>query len=665
MKRALTFGLLVFGAIGQPARAANPSDIDLTLRLTSNVSSYHLGELIGFEISYTSSAERKYLTSQTNPIPEYGSVTVRIAPPEGALDPRALRPCWGGIGGSFFSSGPLYLTSRPITERADLTNWYRIQKPDHYSVTVTSRMVSRLKSVDEGGGQEILTLESNSVEFDILPPDPGWEAEELQTILLDLDGAKNSGDRARAQYRLTLLDTPDAARKLVGLYLSSSDSEKYSYASGLTQSSQLDVIIPLLQTALSNPEVSPSGLPDLLAQLQVRKQLGVSAAVSDDPASQQKSQTECKDRHKLYDEFLRRENDLVLSRIEHQPGPQQSAAIYEAWHNVENQYAHDGQGVSTAQAPENLTQLRLAVLNIATELGADQQTWFVISEWKILPHEQLLPVIRYLALEHRLDAEKLWCEDWPRECSAGILSDALKPDSQIRAIHVLLVPEAEHPEMDSALREQLANPGILQDSAQSQRTAALVLRVGSRALLPAVDDALSRSAAGHRYNCEVEGYLLGYMFKVALEQGQRYLNEMLPDDKCGDQLFHILNSARYSDELVPAAVKALDSPNLRAAATAALFLGNRGSAQIEDALWQRLDALWLLWHDRAGELRTTVTPRDQEIQSQTSGLEQSLASALSHANNWKLTPSEHDRLRDGCLTERCQAIADGKMSLGL
>jgi hypothetical protein len=526
-------------------------------------------------------------------------------------------------------------------------------------------MVSRSKGVDEGGGQEILNLESNTVEFEVLPPDPGWEAQELQTILFDLDGAKDPGDRARAQYRLALLGTPDATRTLVELYLSSADSEKYSYASGLTQSSQLDVIIPLLETALSNPEVTPSGLPDLLAQLQVRKQLGVSAVVSDDPASQQKSQAECKERRELYDAFLRRENELVLSRIERQPGPQQPAAIYEAWHNVENQYAHDGEGVSMAQAPKSLTRLRLAVLNIAEEIEPDQQTQFVISEWKILPHEQLLPMIRDLALAHRLDADKLWCEGWPRECSAAILSDALKPDTQITAIHVLLVPEAEHPEMDSALREQLASPGILQGSAQSQRTAALILRAGSRALLSAVDDALSRSAAGHRYNCEVEGYLLGYFFKVAPEEGQRKLNEMLQDDKCGDQLFRILNSARYSDELVPVAVKALDSPNLSAAATAALFLGNRGSAQVEDALWKRLDALWLLWHDRAGELQTTVTPRDQGIQSQSSRLEQSLASALSHADNWKLTPSEGDRLHEGCLTDRCQAIADGKMWLGM
>jgi hypothetical protein len=163
----------------------------------------------------------------------------------------------------------------------------------------------------------------------------------------------------------------------------------------------------------------------------------------------------------------------------------------------------------------------------------------------------------------------------------------------------------------------------------------------------------------------MEGYLLGYLFKVDSEKGQLSLSEMLQDSQCGDQLFRILNMARYSDELVSVAVKALDSRNLSAAATAAVFLGDRGPAQVQGALWQRLDALWLLWHDRAGELRTTGTPFDRAIQGQSSRLEQSLASALSHANNWKLTPPEIGRLHDGCLTEQCQAIADGKMSLGL
>jgi len=560
---------------------------------------------------------------------------------------------------SILSGGPEYLGLLPVTERADLTKWYRFQKPGHYSVTATSHHVSRPKGADEGGGQENLTLESNIVEFDILPPDPSWETQELRSILGDLEKAENSGEPSLVSYRLALLDTPDSARKLVELYLSTPYAEKYSYASALSQSSRIDVIIPLLEAALSDPELSPSGVPELLAQLQVGKRLGVLPAISDDPAAQQQQQTECQERRKLHDDYLARANTLLLARAARHSGPQQSAAIYEAWYNAENQNAQ------SAQMPESLAQLRLAVLNVEKELAPEQQMQFVISEWKVMQHEQLLPLIRNLASAHRLDAVRLWCEDWSVECSAAIVSGALKPETQIMATEVLLMSEAEHPEADSALREQLGNPGILQDSARSQQIAALVLRAGSGKLLPAVDEILTRSAAKHGYNCEVNGYLLGYLFRVALEDGQRRLSEMLQDDKCGEQLFRILNTARYSDALVPVAVKTLNSRNLSAAAMAALFLGDHGPAAVEHDLWQRLDALWLVWHDRARELRTTVTSFERGIQTQSSQLEQSLASALSHANNWSLTPPERARLRDGCITEQCRDIADGKMWLGL
>jgi hypothetical protein len=665
MKQRILFALLIAIAWGQPVWAANPDDIDFTLRLTGNVTSYHLGEPIEFEISYASNSAQKYLTSMTSPIPESESVTVRVVPVEGTLDPRSLRTCWGGIGLSILSSGPLYLTPKPITEHADLTKWYRFQKSGHYTLTVTSHMVSRVDTPEEGSSREAITLESNTIEFDILPPDQAWQAIQLQTILTQLDAAQYPGDRAAAIERLDLLDTPDAARALVGLYLSNSDLEKSSFAAALSRSSQLDVVIPPLEAALSNPALNPSGVVDLLAGLKVRKQLGVSPMNSGDPAAQQKSQAECGQRRKLYDQLRSSENEVILSRIQRQAGAQQPAALYEAWWNIENQEAQDGHYASTAEASGTLSQLRQSVLSVAEQLSPDQRTQFVTSQWTVLPHGQLFPVIRELALAHRFEAEKLWCEDWPGDCSAEILSGALQAGTPIGFNDILLVPESQHPEMDAALREQLAGPGILETSVQSQRTAALVLRAGSRAILPAVEDAISHLVAGHRANCEVEAYLAGYLFRFSVEEAKQRLGEMLRDEKCGSEFLRFLNTARYSDDLIPVAVKALDSPDQGAAAMAALFLGEHGPAQVEDALWKRLDAFWLLWHDRGGELRNILVPGGPKSEWQSPLLEQSLASALSNARTWKLSQPEEDRLRAGCITEQCREIADHKMWKGM
>jgi hypothetical protein len=662
MKSAFAVGLLSFACLivcVVPATAGNANDLDFKLRFTREPAIYHIGERIEFELSYSSETENKYLASRSNPVPGLGPVSIHLSPLDGTVDPRSFRPCWGGVGGSVFRSGPRFLSSQAFTETADLTGWFQFQKSGHYSLTVTSSAVSRTKTAEEGGGQETLTLESNTVEFDILPHDPVWESEELHAILEALENSKYPGDQYIALHRLALLDTPDSARKLVELYLSTPpSSDQSNYVIGLTQSSQLGVIVPMLESALSDPGVAPPGT-ELLAQLQVRKQLGLVASPADDPAEKQRAQAECQEFSKLHDEYLARANDLLLKRISRDSGPNQAAAILEAWQNAENQNAQTG------RPPANLTQLRLAVLNVGDQLTPDQKTQFVFSAWRTLPHEQLLPLIRDLASINRPDVFRLWCEGWPSECSAAIVSEALTPGTQIGSANVLLMSEAEHPEVDQALREQLANPSLLQDSLRSDQIAALVLRAGSRGLLPAVLDVLTRSAANRGYNCQVQGYLAGYLFKVEAEDAQRRLNEMLQDQKCGEQLFHILNTARYSDSLIPVAVQSLNSSNLTVASQAAIFLGQHGSGAVQDTLWQRLNALWTLWHDHAVELRGPTLALDKSIQSQSAHLEQSLASALAHANNWKLTPAERDRLRDGCLTEQCQRIAEGKMSLGL
>src|SRR6266404_160513 len=119
--------------------------------------------------------------------------------------------------------------------------------------------------------------------------------------------------------------------------------------------------------------------------------------------------------------------------------------------------------------------------------------------------------------------------------------------------------------------------------------------------------------------------------------------------------------------------KALDSGDLGSGAMAATFLGLRGAAAVEPALWERLSTLREEWRERAAELRGADTGildggvREQAAQlerARTVQLEQALVSALVRGANWKLTSGEQDRLREGCLTEKCRDIADGKMSLG-
>jgi hypothetical protein len=668
MHRFFIFGTALFLICVHPLGATNLEDIEFRARVAKDTHAYHMGESIELEIVYSSQSEKKYQRNSTSSLE---NVNLRLTPSDGVVDLRPLR--WeGGWGGSVIG-GMGYLSSQPVTQQLDLCAWYRFYKPGRYSIIVTSKEVSRLKSAGEGGGEEHLTLESAPVEFDILPADPAWAAGELSNIEEALRAAEAPGESARAIGRLARLDTPASVQKLLQLYFAKSDvAPEWMIRSDLRESSQIDVIIPSLERTLSDPTVAiPSTLPGLLASLQTRKQLGMPLAYPDDPAKQQEWAEKSKERSDSYAKYLERANALLMASIDRRTGRSRATAIYQAWSDAEFQNR------TKPLSPEVLSQLRLNVLAVENDLDRAQQLQFVVLAWQTMPQEQLLSMIRKLAKASdargatysNYEAFKLWCEGWPDECSSAILSDVLESGVKTDKNIILLMSEAEHPELDQMLEQQLHDPTMLQDAAQSQRVAALILRAGSRRLASSVDTFLDHFSGKPGCAGEIQGYLLGYLFRLAPEDAGKGLAAELQNKNgaCGYEVLRSLGAARYSDDLVPVATNALDSPNVVSVQAAALFLGEHGPACSEGALWRRLEKLWRAWRDRSSELQTLHLPMSfgDNIQEQTASLERALASALSHATNWKLSRARHDRLRSDCLTESCRDIAAGKMFLNL
>jgi hypothetical protein len=676
--RRVGFLLILVGLCATPVfSGTNPHDIEFKIRFVGDKSFFNIGEPIEIKISYSTQSEKKYLGGWTSPSPGLEGVTPTLTPTDGVLDLRSVRD-YMGFAGSILS-GTGFLGSQPVIQRLDLGDWYRFQKPGHYAVMIRSGEVSRAKGAEEGGGREHLSLESNPLEFDVVATDPAWSMSELAEIDRILEN-KEDPERYRALHCLILLDTPPSVRKLVQLYLSKADVTDNSgdvVYRGLRESSQIDVIIPLLEAALSDPQVEPrEGITDLLAGLHVRKELGVLPPRTQDLAGQ----TEWKDRYdartKVFREYLAKANALVLQSIERRSGPERAAAIYQAWFTAERQ------NVSKRVEPEILSRLRSGVLSAALELGPGSRVQILYSMWPRQPHGELRPIVVSLAASRRKEDSfyidegyKFWCEAWPQECSSAILSDAIHPGTPTSKNAVFLMAESEHPELDEILSARLKEPWMLQDSWESQRAAAIILRAGSRKLRPAVDEFLDKYVAQPRYGCEIEGYLIGYLFRTALADATKRFAEETGSGNhpCASQLLRTLDTVRYSDELIPLAAKALESGDLGSAGMAATFLGFRGPATVESALWQRLGTLREDWRERAAELRGADTGvldvgvREQAAQlerARTVQLEQALVSALVRGANWKLTPGEQERLQEGCLTEKCRDIAEGKMSFG-
>jgi len=197
MHRILVFGIALLLRSVHPLGAANPEDIEFRVRLVKDTHTYRMGESIELEIVYSSQSDKKYQRHSTSSLK---NVSIRLMPSDGVIDLRLLRFEGGWAGSIIGGSG--YLGPQPVTQQLDLCAWYRFYKPGHYSILITSREVSRLKSAEEGGGEEHLTLESPAVEFDILPPDPAWAAAELSNIEHALKTAEAPGESARAVGRL-------------------------------------------------------------------------------------------------------------------------------------------------------------------------------------------------------------------------------------------------------------------------------------------------------------------------------------------------------------------------------------------------------------------------------------------------------------------------------
>ncbi len=646
--------------------ASHPQDLEFQLRLVQEAPVYHLGESILLEISYSASTKDKYQRSFNSALE---GIKIHVVPIDGVQDLNVLR--YARAGSSIGGMG--VLSSQPTIQQIDISTLYRFEKPGHYSVAITSDEVSRIKTAEEGGGLDHLTLESNWVEFDVLPLDPAWAATELNSIQLELDSAE-PGAADRGIGRLGRLDTAASVRKLLQLYLLPAESAgpEWTLVSSLGESSQLEVIIPALEAALSDPSSNvPSTLPQLLADLHTRKDLGVLPPYPTDDASKPEWEAKAEHRRELHQKYFEEADALLRSSIMKRSGPRRAAAIYQAWYDAEVSYH------TQPLSADALSELRFNVLAVESELNHAQRLQFVVMARQTMPHQLILPIIRSLVSDsgtagasfNDIEPYTLWCEDSPEECRSAILADVQRSQFRTDRNIILLMEEGEDSELDSLLKEQLSDPQGRQDWRQSQRLAAVILRVASRNLAVPVKTWLTELRGKPGCGADVEAPLLAYLFRIGDRTAGKLLSSELWDrkDDCGGQVLRSLHAIRYSDELLPIASKALNSPNASTVTQAALFLGEHGSPSSQDLLWQRLESLWTAWRDRGAELQ--VAPMNFSTDSnparQAAQLEQALASALAHAKNWQLSPAEIDQLRSGCLTDACREVANGNRFLSL
>ncbi len=633
---------------------ANPPDLNLSLRLKRNPPRFATDEPVPIEVSLSSSASRIYYANWTALGP-LGASKVMVEPKTGVVDPLLYVR---GIGGSILGSSG-YLSPVAVRETGDLTDWYRFEKPGRFQLSISTDGVVR---VSETGNVRI-SLQSNPVEFEIYSRDAVSQEHELASVLRTIDQSKGPQVEEAAFHRLGLMQNRAAACEEVRRYVAGPTLAFNPYYDLLLESSELDEIIPKLESALVNTRlIPPPGIADLLSILRVRQRLGNPQPWLND-AMHKGFEDGLKERRELEEKLLGKYNQRLFETVNLRSGEARRTAEFEVLLN------RDQLNASTALSPQTLNALRKDLLREGSELTPDQQSQLLTMLWSKLPHSELLRLIRHIALRNESgagEAFEFWCKDWPEDCGDAILGKARESLAAVSLQTILAFPEAEHPEADRWLQEDLSDGSLASSSDAATPLAALIMRAGSRTLQSQINRLLDAMKKEGMANCQTKGYLFGYLLRVAPENAERRLQSLLADASaggCGSEILREMNEAGAASSAVPVVTDALNSANITSAASAALFLGEHGSKAAKQALYARLWQLQEAWRGRTAQLRSPALP-DSE-QHGIAQLEASLISALVRAKNWILTDKERQSLEATCLTEECVQIVKGRTWLAL
>ncbi len=161
---------------------------------------------------------------------------------------------------------PLPLTSVPVTVGVQMNEWLSIRQPGHYRVTVeTTRVVA---STQPG---QALPLRSNTIEIDVVAPEPSWAAAQLQQAVSVLqvpdppppvigqtvnlsDEQSRDADVARAAWTLRFLETREAAPALARFFEHGPRVAQAELHAGLFASPYRKEVIAAMEEAVAAPD---------------------------------------------------------------------------------------------------------------------------------------------------------------------------------------------------------------------------------------------------------------------------------------------------------------------------------------------------------------------------------------------------------------------------
>jgi hypothetical protein len=247
----------------------NPADVSFTLATKGGKTSFRIGEAVEVEFRFNSSTPGRYWIENGRAAFRYSRHAeydnFLIDPSDGVIDPLAE---------SFFQRGdlpvvgpgPQQMAGNPVVLGLQVSQWFSIRKPGHYRITAdTSRVSTRATgSTTAAGPFPALTpvpLRSNTIEIDVVAPEPGWDESRLDQAVATLAGADRlprslqNDPVPEAARMLRFLETPAAAQALVRFASKDLPYAQAELLAGLIGSPYRKEIIAAMEEALVAPDI--------------------------------------------------------------------------------------------------------------------------------------------------------------------------------------------------------------------------------------------------------------------------------------------------------------------------------------------------------------------------------------------------------------------------
>ena len=234
-----------------------PGDASLRLLLKNGQSVFHEGEIIALTAEYSAGSGDKYVVNNRN-YDRRGRLSgaeIFCIEPDRGTDP--LEDYFYSIGAAMGGglSSEQDPARQPLTMDLELNEWKSLP-PGSYRLTVVGNRLGLGQERDPTSWQNtIIPLRSNTIEFEVKPADPDWQASQLRSATRILDSPDaTTEEKKHAARMLRFLGSEASTRELARRYGTVDGPFEWEFRFGLFSTPHRELAVQAMKAELPNPE---------------------------------------------------------------------------------------------------------------------------------------------------------------------------------------------------------------------------------------------------------------------------------------------------------------------------------------------------------------------------------------------------------------------------